>query len=445
MPRGPRPSAVTVGQLGPSHASGQWGWSVGSIFKRKRRGRESLKWTIKFRDANGRWRTETAYVDKGRSKRLLAKREAAVAEGREPGDPYREHRRKPLTEHVAEFLRHLAVNGCCERYVRHVGEHLRYSFGWMSATRLPEVTTDAMRGLLDHLGTTRRHSTRNHYLGSLRAFFRWLVAEKRWPDDITRGFRQLNVLEDEGRTPRRPLTADELARLVAAARERPEAEYARPHPDAPPAKLRKLRLRGLERATAYTVAALQGLRKNECRELTWGDLRLDAEPPLLIVRAKASKAKRQDPALPLAAATVAMLREWRAAWMQQDCETGAVFKERRTEPPPSAPVFPHVITSMLNRALRKDCQYARPRIPVEDERGRVCFHALRHTAGTLLAAAGVHPKTTQALMRHSDIRTTFNLYVHQQEADRLDAVDRLPGIGLAPAVEGKRRSQGGRA
>ena len=41
-----------------------------------------------------------------------------------------------------------------------------------------------------------------------------------------------------------------------------------------------------------------------------------------------------------------------------------------------------------------------------DDSGHVAdFHSLRHTAGSLFAASGVHPKIAQTIMRHSDIGT----------------------------------------
>ena len=53
--------------------------------------------------------------------------------------------------------------------------------------------------------------------------------------------------------------------------------------------------------------------------------------------------------------------------------------------------------------------------------GRLRFHDLRHTHGTLLAAAGVNPKVVSDRLGHSDVKFTLNRYVnpthdHQREA-----------------------------
>ncbi len=56
------------------------------------------------------------------------------------------------------------------------------------------------------------------------------------------------------------------------------------------------------------------------------------------------------------------------------------------------------------------------------------FHSLRHTTGTLLAAAGVHPKTAQTLMRHSDINLTMSRYTHTLTGQESRAVESLPDL-----------------
>ena len=57
------------------------------------------------------------------------------------------------------------------------------------------------------------------------------------------------------------------------------------------------------------------------------------------------------------------------------------------------------------------------------------FHALRHQAGTLLAASGVHPKVAQSIMRHSDINLTMSLYTHTLHGQESQAVEKSHGQG----------------
>ena len=49
-----------------------------------------------------------------------------------------------------------------------------------------------------------------------------------------------------------------------------------------------------------------------------------------------------------------------------------------------------------------------PTLPTKE----VGLHAFRHGLGTALSDNGVSPKTVQAILRHTDIQTTFRYYVH---------------------------------
>jgi integrase len=64
-------------------------------------------------------------------------------------------------------------------------------------------------------------------------------------------------------------------------------------------------------------------------------------------------------------------------------------------------------------------------LKLKTKAGKLDFHSLRHTFGSLLASSGVHPKITQKLMRHSDINLTMNIYTHVQPAEIHAAIDKL--------------------
>ena len=68
-------------------------------------------------------------------------------------------------------------------------------------------------------------------------------------------------------------------------------------------------------------------------------------------------------------------------------------------------------------------------VDYKDAGGRVAdFHALRHTFITNLAQGGVHPKTAQALARHSTITLTMDRYTHSLQEDQTRALDVLPDL-----------------
>ena len=95
-----------------------------SVFRRKRNvtvggktvTRQSTKWHVKYRDADGIVRTAPGYTDKDATKQLEARlvKEAALAqEG--VVDHYKEFKNKPLTEHLEDFRQHLSAKGNTDR------------------------------------------------------------------------------------------------------------------------------------------------------------------------------------------------------------------------------------------------------------------------------------------------------------------------------------------
>ncbi len=62
------------------------------------------------------------------------------------------------------------------------------------------------------------------------------------------------------------------------------------------------------------------------------------------------------------------------------------------------------------------------------------FHALRHSAATLLLAAGTHPKVVQEMLGHSSIALTLDTYSHLIPSLQADAAARMQSI-LTDAAE----------
>ena len=72
----------------------------------------------------------------------------------------------------------------------------------------------------------------------------------------------------------------------------------------------------------------------------------------------------------------------------------------------------HARKTWLEKAANNPAELKRRQdsdfLKVERNGIKLDFHSLRHTFGTLLAASGIHPKTAQQLMRHSDINLTMS-------------------------------------
>jgi integrase len=56
---------------------------------------------------------------------------------------------------------------------------------------------------------------------------------------------------------------------------------------------------------------------------------------------------------------------------------------------------------------------------------RVSLHTLRHTAASLLLAAGTHTKVVQEHLGHSSYAITADIYSHVTPAQQREAADRL--------------------
>jgi integrase len=110
----------------------------------------------------------------------------------------------------------------------------------------------------------------------------------------------------------------------------------------------------------------------------------------------------------------------------------AYAKNKRDD---TLPLKAETANARSSRMLQLDLAAAG--IPYRDSAGRVVdFHALRHTFVTALISAGIHPKTTQMLARHGDIRLTLDRYVHVLGERQIAAVNLLPNLSVRPKTAG---------
>ncbi len=152
---------------------------------------------------------------------------------------------------------------------------------------------------------------------------------------------------------------------------------------------------------------MTGFRANEIRNLTVSSF--DFENRTVSLPGKSTKNKREA-CIPLRADTAVMLKE--------------LFKNKL----PQTAAFK--LPSKYNMANMLRADLANAGIEIDPERGQVCFHSLRHSFGTMLAASGVHPKVAQELMRHSDINLTMSRYSHVLSDATAQAVEALPNLSI---------------
>ena len=238
------------------------------------------------------------------------------------------------------------------------------------------------------------------------------------------------------RRQRRALTEGELKRLLAMATARPltDARMVRrgKRKGEAIAELReetvaRLQAVGREKALIYKTLVLTGLRMNELRTLTVGQLDLTPGNSYLQLDA-ADEKSRQGNAVAIRDDLAADLRGWldeRLVRLQARAENAGEPIPLRV--PGKIPVF--IVPAGLLRILDRDLRAAG--IPKRDDRGRtVDVHAMRTTFGTLLSKTGTQPRTAQAAMRHSDIKLTMGVYTDPRLLDVRGAVERLPELPL---------------
>jgi integrase len=167
--------------------------------------------------------------------------------------------------------------------------------------------------------------------------------------------------------------------------------------------------------TLYCILAFDGLRAGEALGLKWDDIDLDRG--LLHVRRSAwygklqtAKSEGSETVLPIPEALAAVLKTFRAQWKPNP--QNLLFVTRNGRPPSSNKVVEYHLWALLD-ALG---------IP------RCGLHAFRHTHTALLLDSGASPKVAQRQLRHSDARTTLEIYGHIVGDGHRLAVEKVAAI-----------------
>ncbi len=353
---------------------------MASVFKRGGKG----PWIVNYFDADGRRHEKsTRTTDHKVARRIAADLDAKAALRREglidpQQDRFAEANRRPLSEHFQEYAAHMEHLGRTARHTKQVTQTLQKMGSDISASRLADLTLNAVEHHLSRLREAGKSArTVNYARSAVVAFVNWCEQTSRVERNALKHLERLNEQCDRRRE-RRPLTDGETARLLKVAG---------------------------PRRLVYETAVGTGLRRSELASLAWGDLDLEADPPTLTVRASASKSRREA-VVPLHSALAASL-----------------LAERPELVLPQARVFK---TMPTNARRRLDFEAAE--IPSVDDAGRqVDFHSLRGTFASRLARAGVPSLIARDLMRHASVQTTEKHYVRLQVMDLAGAVQSIQG------------------
>jgi len=306
-------------------------------------------------------------------------------------DPKEAAAGKPLVEHIKDFEKSLLAKGRAEKHVGYVRSVLTDVFTACGFIYWHEISANHLESYLADLrdrGQGISARTFNHKLKCCQQFARWMVKNRRASESPIAHLSCLNVKLDRRRK-RRALMPEDIKRLLSATRN----------------SVIRFGLSGFERYLLYRLCVETGLRAGELRSLKV--LSFDLDSYTVKVEAAYSKHRRED-VLPLRKETAAELK---------------VYLSTKT---PNCKAFkvPLRTADMLKEDL------AEAGIPYVADNLYFDFHALRHETGTLLAACGVHPKTAQSIMRHSDINLTMLHYTHTLIGQEAQAIDKLPDFSV---------------
>ena len=359
---------------------------TGSLFKRVERG----VWiALYFNHAGKRCTHSTRTTDKGAAQRILthlvtesALRRDGVINPRD--DRYAIESRKPLAEQITAYIAHCTLEGQAPQSLFEKGAQLRAMIVGSKATRLGELTADALEL---HL-TSRKHQrlsprTVNRTREIAVAFMNWCVKTGRAETNALLVVPKQDQARDRRRV-RRALTDSELSRLIEVARERGREAW-------------------------YLAAAFAGLRRGDMVRLTWSAINFQDST----ITIRDGKAKRCD--------VIPMHPQLAESLM------------RHQQAHPSVPLA-RVWSGAVGNLTRVN-DFKRAGIDLVDAEGRVAdLHALRSTLATNLARTGVTPQVAQRIMRHSNYETTLKHYTVLGLTDTTAAIERLSSI-LPPSAE----------
>jgi integrase len=298
--------------------------------------------------------------------------------------------RRPIGEHIAEFIAGMELKGCDPKHVRSTRTYLERVVTLAGIERINDLAPSSVMRAVSALkadGLSARAV--NAYLTAAKSRSRWLKRDGRTADYSLENLAKQNEQADRCRV-RRALTPEEAARVIQAAATGPEAGG----------------LTGPERAMLLDFALGTGFRADELATLTPEPFALDADPPTVTVQAAYAKNGREA-VQPIALALADRLAPW------------------LTAKPPGTPVF-EGMTERTAEMLRVDLEAAC--IPYETASGIADFHALRAANVSNLVASGASVKTCQTLARHSSPCLTIGVYAKTSLHDMKGAVENFPDM-----------------
>ncbi|NQT38435.1 MAG: tyrosine-type recombinase/integrase, partial [Planctomycetes bacterium] len=374
---------------------------------------ETECWYVRYKDAAGVWQEEKGYTDKAATLAKAVETEKRVAHEQEGiVDRYTEQFKKPLVDHLDDFRQELAGQWSkkhvslvvtkarnlltAESFTAQIGRQEDWGGKWpemkgCNFRRIGDLDANAVAVRISALQQAGMSiQTAKHYLSACQQFCRWLVTNRRAPDNPLSHLKPGDP-ELDRRRERRALTPDEIERLLKATQ----------------ASNKTFRgFDGNDRFVIYCVALGTGFRVSEIASLTPASFDL-GELPIVSLVPTVSKRRKQDEQ-PLPPDVAELVRGYIADRKPRKRLWPGSWKDRAAD------------------MLQIDLEAAN--IPYVDDSGRYAdFHGNRHTYITTVCRTLRSSKMAQKLARHSSSALTER-FTHLEIHDTGAAAAELPPI-----------------
>jgi len=267
---------------------------------------------------------------------------------------------KLLSEHIADFKQSLLDKGDSRKQAQQTASRVRFIVDDCGFLAWTDIAASRVQRSIARTREAKGWSkkTANGHLKAIQHFARWMVQNRRASESPLEHLKAEKVRKyvDEEH-PRRAIEIDELRRLLQITKAGP-MRYG---------------MSGYGRYLLYRLACECGLRANELRSLKI----LSFDFNRLTVRVSAAYTKnKQEAVQQIRPDTAEELKQFLAGKMPNVKAFGGTYKR---------------LTDKTHLLIKADLQAAG--IPYVKDGQYFDFHSLRHQTGTLLAAAGVSPKT----------------------------------------------------
>lgn len=273
-----------------------------------------------------------------------------------------------------------------------IERHIKPAIGHIPLNRL---TVADVQGMLDQASANAGAPTARTCRAALGAALR--IAERR--ELVFRNVARIAEPVAVAKPVQRPYTLAEALRLRTA-------------------------IAGDDYEALYLLLLTTGLRHGEALGLTWPDIDWEAGEIAVASQLQpvAGQGLRRVPVKTAASAEVVAMTPTLAATLR-------AHQARQTITHPWRLVFLRpsgqpIDNRWSNRRWNK--------LLADHGLPHVRIHDLRHTVGTLLYGAGVHPKDIQSTLRHASIRTTMDTYVHGNRAGQRRAAETIETLLRKP-------------